>query len=238
MEYITVRRVMDRLLDNPNMKTLKLSSAAAYIKDLCSIMNIAPVLGIEFQYLDVEDSKVEIPAKFLDVEKVYLCDTEWLDNALFENNSLNASLDDSMIREEDKTEYGEYVIRNNILFTDIETTKVQIKGTVINVDDTGFPLLPYDGSLMEAVTNWIKYKHYTILAESGVMSDKFSMKAHKEYSWYIGQYISKVDMLSVDEAVSVAHGWQRLVDTRNRNTRGKSLPQFVQGTDFRYKYRG
>lgn len=233
MEYITVRRIMDRLLDNPNMKTLKLSSAAAYIKDLCSILNIAPVLGVKFQYLTIEDYKVEIPAEFLDVEKVYLCDDDWLDNALFENNSLNASLDDSMIRESDKTEYGEYVIRNNVLFVDIEETKVEIKGTTINVDDIGFPLIPYDGSLMEAVTNWIKYKHYTILNESGVIADKFPAKAHREYTWYIGQYTSKVDMLSYDEAVSVAHGWQRLLDTRNRNTRGRGLPQFVVGPNFK-----
>ena len=233
MEYISVNRVMDRLLDNPNMKTLKLSSAAAYIKDLCTIVGIAPLLNVKFQYLTVEDSKVEIPSEFLDVEKVYLCDDEWLDNALFENNSLNAAMDDSLIREDDKVEYGEYVIRNNVLFTDIETTKVEIKGTIINVDDNGFPLIPYDGSLMEAVTNWIKYKHYTILAESGIMAERWAMKAHKEYTWYIGQYTSRVDMLSYDEAVSMANGWQRLVDTRSRNTRGKSLPQFVQGPNHR-----
>lgn len=238
MEYITVRRVMDRLLDNPNMKALKVSSAAAYIKDLSSIMNITPVLKVGFAYLEVEDYKAEIPSDYLEIEKVYVCDQEyWLSDALFEDNSLNAALTDSLIREDNKVEYGEYVIRNNILYTDVENIKVELKYKAINVDDNGFPLLPYDGSLMEAVTNWIKWKHYTILAESGVMADKFAEKAHREYTWYIGQYISKVEMLSYDEAVSMAHAWQRLVDMRNRSQRGKSLPQFTMGTrDYKRRY--
>jgi hypothetical protein len=237
MELITLRRIMDRLLQNPNMRNLEISSAAAYVKDFCGINDIAPILTKKFTYLNIEDYKAELPASVLEVEAVYLCkftadDVEYDSDAvsphpaIYRDGTLNAALSESIINEKDKTVFGEYKVENNVLFTDIEKGVVEIYAKHLRVDDTGFPVLVYDGSLMQAVENYVKYRYYTILYESGTIPEKFIARAEREYTWYIAQYTSKVEIPNYDEAVAIAHSWQRLIVTRNRNTRGAGYPQF------------
>jgi hypothetical protein len=151
MEYIGIKRIMDRLLVNPNLKALQTSTVAAYVKDFSSINGIIPILRVGYNYFKIEEYKTMLPENCLEVKKVYLCDEEWLDDAYFEDNSLNAALSSSMIREEDKITYGDYKVENNMLFLDIMETVVEVRYTLFNVDDQGLPMLPYDGSLMEAI---------------------------------------------------------------------------------------
>lgn len=237
MGYITIRRLMDRLTDNPNLKTLKTSSVAAYVKDMCGINNIVPILKTGFNYIEINEHKGELPLDCLEVRKVYICkDDANLHPVVYEDNSLLAAMDESIMRPGDKTEYGEWRVEGDILFTDLSTiSKVEVMYRALRVDDVGFPLIPDEGSLMQATENYVKWRHYTILAESGIMADKYVTKTAQQYEWYIAQYTSKMDMLSEDEAVSVMNSWQRLVQTRNRNKRGGVFPQFMNTAVNKYK---
>lgn len=228
MEYITIDRIMDRLFQNPMLKSLQKSTVASYVKDLASLNRVTPLLGTGYWYIRTQQYKGEIPADCSDVKDVYVCNIISLDNSLFSDEKLNSALSSSIVREKDKTGYGEYKVENNVLFVDLEDSLlVEIKGTRILVDDSGYPLIPYDGSLMEAVINWVKYHHFTILFEMDKISKAKVDAAHQQYCWYIGQYVSNVEMISVDEAVSVANSWQRLINTRNLNKRGRSLPEHL-----------
>lgn len=237
MELLTLRRIMDRVLQNPNMRKLELSTAAAYVKDFTSINDILPILESKFMYLNIIDYKVEVPAELLRIDHVYVCkftvddieyDSDSVDPhpAIYRDGSLLAASSEAIISEKDKTLFGEYRVENGVLFTDIAEGVVEVYGPCMRIDDLGFPVLIYDGSLEQAVENYIKYRHYTILNESGIIPDKFVTRAHQEYSWYIAQYDSKMNTPSYDEAVTIANNWQRLLHSRNRNTRGGGYPQF------------
>ena len=218
---IDTKLIMDRMNDNPNMKSLKQSSVASYMRDFASINNIAPLLGIKYAYRRVVDYKVELPENYLEVRAVRVCHD--LDPVLFEENKLNASFDNSVVK--DKTETGRYTVQNGILFLDQESGIVEVEYKALEVDDYGLPVFPYDGSLMQAIEGYVKWRYYSILSEVKMISEAFTQKAERQYLWYIGQYTNKVEMLSYDEAVAVAHNWQRLLKTRNRNTPGKELPE-------------
>lgn len=225
MEYIGMKRIMDRLTDNPNMKSLKLSSAAAYVKDFSSINEVHPILSIKYGYIKIEDSSAMLPEEVLDLRAVYMCNCTDLSPLYHTNNRLAAGLDASLVRDVDKEALGRYHVQNGVLFSDIKDTVLEIKYKALNLDNMGFPLLPYDGSLMQAIENYVKYRYYCILYEIGEISERLLVKANQEYCWYIGQYTSKQEMLSYDEALSIANSWQRLIDTKNLDTRGREFPE-------------
>lgn len=245
MEFITVRRIMDRVLTNPNFRKLQVSQAAVYVKDFCSINNVGVIPKWGFSYVNINNYKGELESSIMSVKRVYICnfveegvtfqiDKEDPENstikpnaAVYKDGSLLHALDESIMRDGYKTLFGEWKVEGNILFTDIEQGVVEIYAESIRVDDLGFPLLPYHGSLMSAVESYVKYKYYSILYESNAVPEKFAKNAHQEYCWYIAQYTSQAEIPSEDEGIAIANSWQRLVHTRNRNTRGGSFPQFT-----------
>ena len=219
---ISTRLIMDRMNDNPNMKSLKQSSVASYIRDFASINGIEPMLGIKYAYRKIIEYKTELPDNLLELRSVRVCES--LNPALFEDDTLNASYSNSVVT--NKYELGSYKVENRILFTDVKTLQIEIEYKALETDDLGFPIFPYDGSLMQAIEWYVKWRYYIILAEINMIQQNFVDKAEKQYGWYIGQYVAKSDMLSYDEAVTVAHTWQRLLDTRSRNTAGTQFKEF------------
>lgn len=214
METIGVNRVMDRLLDNPNMRDLKKSSVAAYVKDLISIVNLPTMLVPMVIYLKPIDGIAILPDNCGDksVEGVFYCDSIMLPE--YFNKSRLASMPNDEIPDVKVSPIGVYRVEYGSITVSTDIP-IKVLYKALPVDENGFPVLPYDGSLMQAVENYVKYRYYTILSEIDKISVQKVQAAHKEYTWYIGQYISKANMLSYDEAVAWANSWQRLVDTRN-----------------------
>ncbi len=224
MEFIDMRFIMNRLLDNPVMAKLKLSSAATYVKDFSSINGIDPIIDYGYTYLKVINYMAEMPPYTGHIEDMYLCGYE-ISPIFTPNDRLVATLKTSKVPSRDKSEYGNYKVRGNFIFTDIESGIFEIYHSILRVDELGFPMLPYHGSLMEAVMNYIKYKYYTILWENDIISKNKVDAAHSEYTWYIAQYTSEEGIPTHDEAVAWAHSWQRLLNTRNEDLDDKSLVQ-------------
>ena len=225
MESIGIKRIMDRLLDNPNMKGLKPSSVAAYVKDMISINNIAPMMAPMFVYLKPIDGMVSLPTNCPDhnISGVFYCDAK-LPQEYFNKEQLIAS--NGSVPLVDGPPIGVYDVKYGVLHTSTNDP-VKVEYTAIPVDSYGYPTLPYDGSLMQATENYVKMRYYTILAETNQISQNLVQGASREYTWYIGQYTTKSEMLSYDQAVSVAHTWQRLVDTRNMDSSTDGFREYL-----------
>ena len=219
--------IMNRVLDNPILSKLKLSSAASYVKDFATINKISPVIGLSYTYVKVANYRALIPPSVDTIMDVYLCDTD-LSSIYTENDKLSASLKTSRIPNRSKVSYGTYTRTRNVLDTDIEEGVLELYHKCLEVDELGFPTLPYDGSLMEAVTNYIKYRYFTVLWENDIMAKNKVDAAHQEYVWYIGQYTMANTVPTYDEAVSWANSWQRLLNDRNLDSDAKALPQHLK----------
>jgi hypothetical protein len=234
MEFIDMRFIMNRLLDNPMMRNLKLSSAASYVKDFSSINAIAPIKGFAWTYSKIIGYNAPLPANMGDIIDVYLCNATF-PASMSQNNRLSASLKNSKIPNiiksldpsipDTKVEYGQYTRKGDTMFTDIETGVLEVYHSCMRVDEQGFPMLPYDGSLMEAVTNYIKYRYYTILWENKLMDRQTVDNADREYVWYLGQYTMKNTIPTYDEAIAWANSWQRLLNDRNLDLDALPYPE-------------
>lgn len=226
MEFIDMRFIMNRLLDSPATKNLKLSSAATYVKDFSSINRIAPIIGHGYSYSKIIGYKAIEPPSVVDIVDMYLCDA-LVYPVLSGDNRLSATMKESKIPDESKVSYGLYKRDSGVINTDIEEGVLEIYHTCMRVDEYGFPVLPYDGSLMEAVVNYIKYRYFTILWESKLCDRALVDNANSEYVWYIGQYTMKETIPTFDEAVAWANSWQRLITEKDLNMNHKSFPEHL-----------
>tara|TARA_R110000744_G_scaffold31320_2_gene73685 strand:- start:1860 stop:2582 length:723 start_codon:yes stop_codon:yes gene_type:complete len=234
---ITIQLIMDRLTTNPLYKGLKVGTVASYMKDFASINAITPLLVIKPAKVIITDYKGELPDDFQSIESVYLCNDgtreitnkDGLDPSRFEDNRLGASTTDNILRKpadgEIKDFYGAYMIQSDIITIDLPEAILEIHYKGMNVDAQGFPTFKYDGSLMLALTNFVKWQHLIILNDSEMVSSNKVTEASKEYLWYVGQYTSRMETPDYDEAVSWANSWTRLVDTRNKSQQGRNIQE-------------
>lgn len=229
MEVIGIKRLMDRLLDNPNLKNIKESSVAGYIKDMISISGLSSILVEQYIYRKVKDGRTKLPEDFISLNDLFLCrGAEELPPEYFDKGRMGYSTDTSILREGIvKRNLGGYRVNHDMLYIDAEEAIVELHYSAMPVDSYNFPVFPYDGSLMQAMENYVKFRYYTILGENNQVASSLADKPHREYTWYMAQYTSKSDMLSYDEAVAFAHSWQRLVDARNSDSATDGLQEFL-----------
>ena len=219
---------MDRLLDNPNMKNIKQSSVAAYIKDMISISGLRVLQEKRHIYLQLKYGKAELPKSYITVTDVFLCNSD-LPPEYFNQERIGATLDKSINRPNTKKlPLPSYDITNGVITTPGESDILEIHYMASVADSGGFPLFPYDGSLMQAMENYVKYRYYTILGEVNKLPRGLAQEAHKEYMWYIGQYTTKSEMVSPDEAVAIANSYQRLIDSRTIDNTTDSLREYLK----------
>ena len=218
--------ILNRLLDNPALQNLKLSSVATYVKDFASILNLAPLKEEKTRTLYVTNYSHKLPIdanehnilgiEYLNDDGTVRDNEESLTNSKFENNLLVANTKRTRVRGNDsRYTYGTYEVKGDTLHIDIEKCAVAVTYNGFMVDDMGFPILPYDGSLIQAVENYIKYRYYTILYENDMMAYQKVAQVHSEYTWYVGQYTMKNSIPTYDEAVSWVNTWQRLLNNRS-----------------------
>jgi hypothetical protein len=254
MQPITVNLVMERLLANPIFKGLRPSTVSAWMKDFSSINEIFPIAQKLVAYVPVENYRGQLPPNVSQVTAVYVCSangedvttnvvtsfdgssttiginfgdtgTRGLDQSRFEDNKLGASLTDSILRDKDKQFYGSYTVNDDVITIDAKEAMLEVQYKGLRMDENGFPTLPYDGSLMMALTNFVKWQYCTILADNNMMPRHASVEAEKQYTWYIGQYVNKKDIPDYDTAVSWANQWTRLLNTRNKDIEGDNIEQ-------------
>jgi hypothetical protein len=177
--------------------------------------------------LPIKNYKAYVPKEAFNVRDVRLC-TVSLDPIFAQDDKMPASLTSSKVLNRDKEAYGNYkIINGSEIECDVETGVLEIVHDAFRVDENGYPLVPYHGALMQSLLAYIKFQYYTILNENGLMADKFVVAADREYSWYLGVYLSSEDYTpTFDQAVSWAHSYQRLIDTGNNDTYSKSIQEF------------
>jgi len=226
--YNKIKHILNRLMDNPMLQNLKLSSAASYVKDFASILNLAPLKEEVTRVLYVKNYMHKLPANaskhnILGVEQLnddgtVMDDNDSLPARFYENSLLAANSKRTRVRGNDaRYEYGTYEVKGDYIHFDQEEVTVALSYTPLKVDELGYPVLPYDGSLAQAVENYIKFRYYTILYENDMIAYQKVAQVHSEYTWYVGQYTMKHSIPTYDEAVAWANEWQSLLDSRSND---------------------
>lgn len=228
MQVLTIRDIMSRLQMNPLMQDIGINSVAIYIKDFISVGDINIVKSYNKHIATIVDNKVQLPDDCDTVDEAYFCDEDGLSDLFFKDNQLTYSFSSTIAR--GTSEYGKYSYnrRGNFLFfehDDSDERKVEIHYRAMPVDDAGFPTLFYDGSLLQAIENYIKYRYFTILVENKQMDQGMAIKAEQNYVWYLGQFKNKRIFENPEAAEAVMNALFTFTNTRSRTTDGDQYPQ-------------
>lgn len=108
-----------------------------------------------------------------------------------------------------------YLLNNNYMFTSFEEGTVEIAFDRVLIDDNGWPLIPDDEGVIQAMTHFVAFKVAQKLWMLDQLSkDKFQY-IRQQKDWYMGKALSRSKMLSIDQMESFKNMTVRLIPKLN-----------------------
>lgn len=215
-EYISVRRIIDDVLDHPMLKDLSFERAVNYAVNFIRIVGVPKSFIEKTDIVEIEDYRGLLPCdteSIIQVRTYGECD---------HNHKVFRHTTDSFHMGRDKHDSYDltYKVQGNVIFTSIKHGKIEIAYRAITVDSEGYPMIPDNSSYIEALELYIKKKRFNILFDEGKISPQVYNQVCQDYAWAVGQAQSSLIMPSLDEMQSITNSLNTLIPRMTEHRRG------------------
>lgn len=212
--YISIKVIMDDLLDHPMLKDLTFERVINYTINFMRIVGVPKMFINKLTTINIKDYRGELPCDFHSMIQVREANKA---KRVFRytTDSFHLANDDALPNK-DLT----YKIQGQIIFTSIKEDIIEISYNAIPIDCDNYPMIPDNSSFIEALENYIKVKRFTILFDQGKINGQVLQAAQQEYAWTVGQATNSLLMPSIDELESISNMWNTLVPRTNEHKYG------------------
>lgn len=221
VKYISIRQILDDLLDHPLLQDLSFERAINYAIHFIQIVGVPNEFEEKTALINIENYRGCLPCDYYDMMQVrtykegehyprvfrYASDSFHYSNKKENNESLNNW---------DLT----YKLQNNAIYTSIKEGVIEIAYHAIKVDKEGYPMIPDNSSFIQALELYIKKKVFTILFDQGKISPAVLQNTQQEYAWYVGQAQRDLTMPTIDQMESISNMWCQLLQRNNEHSKG------------------
>lgn len=225
VNYISIRQIIDDLLDHPLLQDLTLERAINYAVHFIQIVGVPNGFEEKTALINIENYRGCLPCDYYEMIQVrtykegenyprvfkYASDSFHYSNKKGNNESQNTW---------DLT----YKLQNSAIYTSIKEGTIEIAYHAIKVDKEGYPMIPENSSFIQALELYIKKKVFTILFDRGKINQAVLQNTQQEYAWYVGQAQRDLTMPTIDQMESISNMWCQLLQRNNEHSKGmKSL---------------
>ncbi len=228
MNYKSLGEIMWSITKNPLVSDLTIEDAAESALRLLRTLKLPLSTVTENVTKDITDYKVKLPESLVKINAIR--DSRSGVNLLFSSNPFhNTELE--RLRKECGCEPGTYVLQECNIITSKEKGSLDISFERLALDDDGFPMIPDDASMENAIRYHVMFEHMEARWMVGKVTDKAFQHIQQQRDWYVGQVSSSMKLLNIDQAVAMAQSINRLiVDTRahSKNYHGAGNPETLK----------
>lgn len=220
IKYISIRQVLDNLMDNPLLQDLTLERVVNHAVRFIQIIGMPEIFNEKTELIEIKNYRGELPCDFYEMIQVRMRGHHRCGG--LENHRVFRYTTDSFHMSPDKTRDNDltYKLQGNCIFTTIKEGTIEIAYRAIMTDSEGFPLIPSNGTFENALELYIKKKHFTTQFELGKINEKVLQHAEQEYSWAVGQAETDLVRPSIDQMQAFANSWNTLIQRTTEHSRG------------------
>lgn len=212
---ISIKQIMDDILDHPMMQDLSFERAIAYAVEFIKIVGMPTAFEQETKTVTVEnyagteglpDNCYQVLAVRKEGNIPMTLNTSTSVFGLSKNNSSSPS----------------YVIKGNQIHTSFEEGTIEISYLALPSDTEGYPTIPEIASYIRALELYIKKKWFTILFDLGKLNASIYNNVKQEYAFAVGQAQSELIKPSLDEMEAFTNMWNSLLPRHSAHHFGYS----------------
>lgn len=215
--YISIKVVLDNILDHPMLKDVPLERAINHTINFMRILGCPRMFEEKTALVDIEDWCGALPCDFNDIIQVRThssCDRK--NYGVFRYSTDNFHMSENKQGSFDLT----YKIQGNVIFTSIKEGVIEIAYNAFAVDSDGYPLIPDNSSFISALELYIKKKQFNVLFDTGKISQAVYNQVCQDYAWAVGQAQSDLIRPTIDQMQSITNSFNTLVQRVSEHRSG------------------
>jgi len=242
VEYTSIKRVLDNLLDHPLLRDVSLEQAVRHTLRFVSLFGFPSMYEDKIAEVEIHDFRGALPCDLVSIEQVrdlhsgraLRSMTDTFNPALSKHAKHHGPcLDlthnvspapDGMDRHccHPHGEYfeGSFKTQGRIIYTSFPEGKVEIAYSAIPVDDDGYPKVMDNEVYLAALEAYIKKQVFTVKYDTGKISAGVLQNAQQDYAFLAGELQDEMTVPSESEMESI---------TRLLNTMVLPTHQFDEG---------
>lgn len=206
--YISLRQVLDDILDHPMLKDISFERAVNYTVHFMRIVGCPRMFEEKTALVEIENFRGLIPCDFNDIIQVRThssCDRK--NYGVFRHTTDSFHMSDNKQNSFDLT----YKIQGNVIFTSIKEGTIEIAYNAFAVDSDGYPMIPDNSSFINALELYIKKKQFNVLFDTGKISQAVYNQVCQDYAWAVGQAQSDLVRPTIDQMQAITNSLNTLV---------------------------
>lgn len=217
-KYISIRQVLDNLMDSPLLQDLSLERAVNYAVRFIQKVGMPSIFLEKTAEIEIENYRGKLPCDFYEMIQVraigHNCNGTVHEMFRYSTDSFHMS--PNKTRDNDLT----YKLQGSCIFTSMKEGTIEIAYRAFNTDEEGFPLIPENGSFEEALELFIKVRHFTVQFELGKIPQQVLQHTEQQYAWAVGQAQSDLVRPSIDQLQSFTNSWNTLIQRTAEHSHG------------------
>ena len=203
--YISIKEVLDNLLDNPLLQDLTLERVVNYTIDFIRKVGMPKVYIEKIANLEVKEYRALLPCDFHKMIQVRVFREGY--SQVFRSST------DSFHLSKDKGDSHDltYKLQGQAIYTSMKNGTIEIVYQAIPVDCDGYPMIADNSSFREALELYITKKRYKVLFDVGKIRGDVYSSTCQDYAFAVGQAQTSLIMPTIDEMESITNSWNTLI---------------------------
>ena len=212
-DTISLKKILWKVMNHPLVVDLNYEDAAMYAIEAIELIG-TPLTLLDKETnppINIEGYKGPLPNDIIILKGVIT------DNGVVLNHNTGIHNVISNYTNNDYLECrgGNYTIERGVIKTSFEKGKVIVSYKGLPLDCDGYPLIPNNIKVKQAVYYYILYQHLAPLYDIGKITDKAFGRIEQNYNWYIGAAQSATQLASMDHAEVMLNSINRLLINDN-----------------------
>lgn len=216
-KYISIKVVLDNILDHPMLRDVSFERAVNHTINFMRILGCPRMFEEKISLVNISNWRGTLPCDLNDIIQVrtyHNCDRK--NYEVFRYSTDNFHLSKNKQDSFDLT----YKTQGNVIFTSIKEGIIEIAYNAFAVDQDGYPLIPDNSSFINALELYIKKKHFTILFDTNKISPQVYNQVCQDYAWAVGQAQSDLIRPTIDQMQSLTNSLNTLIPRVTEHSTG------------------
>ena len=206
-KYISLKQILDNLLDHPMLRDVSFERAINYTQSFIRIVGCPKIFEEKTAIIEIEDYRGVLPCDFNEIIQVRT------HNTCDDNYKVFRYSTDSFHMSENKQDSFDltYKIQGNVIFTSMKEGTIEIAYNAFAIDSEGYPLIPDNSAFIRALELYIKKQCFTVLFDLGQINQAVYQNVRQEYAWAVGQAQSDLIRPTIDQMQAITNSLNTLI---------------------------
>lgn len=213
MEYISIKQMMDDVLDHPMLEDLPYATAVKYATQFIRTMGMPKLFDTRVDLMHISDYTCKMPCNVYSILHIRNPKTKKL---------LRKSSSDFDITK-DFTLDPVYKVQGDMIVFSIKEGDVEVSYRTMLTDDEGYALIVDDENFIVALEDYIKVRWFTILFDQGKIPQQVLINAQKDSAWSKGRAKTSLSLPDDEELRNLINLMNELIPRKHGDNAFRSV---------------